>query len=116
MLTKEKIIKWLREKIPLRFWTIVWWFIPLSAIFLLPLGIIFTFILGKIGFEGIGRLTQLLILFSIFYGFVSGIIVIWMVDSAKLSLTASSKIKWLARFGVVTPLLTVLTLFLIFSR
>ena len=116
MLTKEKIIKCLREKIPLKFWTITWWFIPLSAILLLPLGIIFTFTLGQIGFEGVGRLTQLLMLFSIFYGFASGISILWLIDSAELSLIAINKIKWLARFGVVTPLLTLLTLFLIFSR
>jgi hypothetical protein len=114
MIIREKIVDWFREKIPSNYWTIVWWFIPLSAIFLLPLGLIFTFILGQTGFEAVGRLTQLLILFSLFYGFISGITILSLVDLAELS--ATNKIKWLARFAVVTPLLTLLTLFLIFSR
>lgn len=113
---RKQIINFLRGKIPSNLWISFWWFIPLSAIILLPIGLKFTYFLGLIGFEGAGRLTQLLILVSLFYGFVGGIFVLLLVDYAEIQSNLISKIKWLARLAAVAPILTILSLFLIFSK
>ena len=113
---RKEAINFLEEKIPVIYRTTIWWFVPLSAIFLLPVGLILTFVLGKVGFAGAGRLTQGLMLFSLFYGFVSGVVVLWLADSAQLPRTLIYKVKWLARLAVITLALTLLSLFLVFSH
>ncbi len=116
MMTKTKIVEILREKINPKSWNSFWLLAPTIAIFLLPFGSLFLYILGLIGFEGIGRLTQLLILFSIINGILVGSTVLFLAENLELPEALASKIKWLARFAIVTPLLIVLILFLIFSR
>ncbi|MDQ3799254.1 MAG: hypothetical protein M3384_07385 [Acidobacteriota bacterium] len=113
---RREIVDFLQEKIPSSLWAFGWWFVPLSAVFLLPSGLIFTIILGKIGVEESGRLTQLLMLFSLFYGFAGGFSVLLLADFAEMPLASINKVKWLARLAVVAPVLTLLILFLIFSR
>jgi hypothetical protein len=116
MLTLTKFLEIARGKTNPRLWNLFWLFAPMAAIVLLPLGSIFLYILGLVGFDGVGRLTQMLILFSIIYGILIGIIVLLFAGKLGIPPTLLNKIKWLARFAVVTPLLTTLILFLIFSR
>jgi ABC-type sulfate transport system permease component len=113
---RKQIINVLKDKIPSNLWINFWWFISVSAIILLPIGLVFTYFLGLSGFEGSERLTQILILFSVFYGLIVGIFILLLVDYADIQSNLISKIKWLARFAVVAPILTILTLFLIYSK
>ena len=116
MMTKTKIIEIMPEKINPKFWNSFWIFAPTAAIFLLPFGALLTYILSLLGFEGIGRLNQLLILFSITYGCLIGTTILLLADKLEIPLNLTNKIKWLARFAIITPLLTILILFLVFSR
>ncbi len=106
----------MREKIGLKFWKPFWIFAPLVAIILLPFGSIITYVLGLVGFEGIGRLNQALIMFSVLYGFFIGIIILFLANKLEFRSNLTNKIKWLARFAIITPILTVLVMFLLFSR
>ncbi len=116
MMSRTKIVEILREKINPKFWNSFWLFAPTTAILLLPFGVMSTYILGLMGFEGVGRLTQLLILFSIFYGFLIGVAVLLLADKLEIPPSLINKVKWLARFAIVTPLLSILILFAVFSR
>ncbi|HXH69575.1 MAG TPA: hypothetical protein VNI60_04425 [Pyrinomonadaceae bacterium] len=116
MITKTKIVEIVREKINPKFWNTFWLFAPTTAIFILPVGLLSIYILGLIGFEGVGRLTHLLILFSITYGILIGVTVLLLADKLEIPKNLTDKIKWLARFAIVTPLLSILILFLVFSR
>lgn len=113
---RKEAVRFLKEIIPVNYWSTVWWFVPSLAIFLLPLELALNFLLGKLGFAGVGRLTQLLILFSLLYGVVSGVVVLGLANFSGLSESLIYKVKWLSRFAIVSPLLTLLILFLIFSR
>jgi hypothetical protein len=53
---------------------------------------------------------------SILGGPSVGVWTLVFVDFADLSLQLTSKIKWLSRFAVVSPILLLLTLFLIFAK
>jgi hypothetical protein len=55
-------------------------------------------------------------LFSLVYGPVVGISVLFLVGHAGLSYTLVNRVKWLARFAVVSPFLILVLLILIFSR
>jgi fructose-specific phosphotransferase system IIC component len=115
-MTKTEIVEILREKINPKFWNSFWLFVPATAILLLPFGLTSIYILGLIGFEGVGRLTQLLILFSIIYGFLIGVTVLLLADKLEIPPSIINKVKWLARFAIVTPLLSILILFAVFSH
>lgn len=116
MLNITKTLEIGREKINPLLWNLFWLFAPMAAIFLLPFGLLGTYILGLMGLEGVGRLDQMLIMFSITYGILIGTTVLLLADKLELPEILLNKIKWLSRFAVVTPLLTILILFLIFSR
>lgn len=115
-MNKGAFVQFLRNLIPNKYWEIVWWIVPLSAIFVLPVGLPVTYVLTMAELDGAPRLTQLLILSSVFYGPVSGTLVLLLVKHAGLSVKSVGRISWLARIAVVTPVLIILTLFLIFSR
>ncbi len=116
MIDNSNLVVAMKERIAPKFWKPFWFFAPMSAMFLLPFGLLVTYILGFIGFEGVGRLNQLLILFSVFYGFFIGTAVLFFADKLELISNFADKVKWLGRFAIVTPILTILVLFLIFSR
>lgn len=112
---KPKVITLLRENIPLYLWNFVWWMPSLLAILLLPIGVLFFESIAQIGFAE-PRGEQLLFILSIFYGVGIGTITLLLVDKAGLSTKLIQKVKWLARFAIITPFLTLLILFWIFGR
>ena len=116
MISRTKIIEILRKKIDPKFWSSFWLYVPAIALFILPVGLLSTYILGLLGFQGVGRLVQIIIIFSIIYGFLNGTTVLFLANDLGFSPNHTSRIKWLARFAVVTPLLSILILFLVFSR
>lgn len=118
MISRTKIVEILREKINPKFWNSFWLFAPATAIFLLPIGLMFLRNLGLLGLkvepeEG-ERLVHLLMLFSIIYGILIGVTVLLLADKLEVPLNLTNKIKWLAVFAIVTPLLSILILIWIF--
>ena len=81
---RKEITSWLNEILHLYLWEMFWWLLPLSGIFLLPVGSLALQILLRIGLVEAVIQTQLLILFSIVYGPFCGILVLLLVDSAEL--------------------------------
>ena len=118
MMSRTKIVEILRGKINPKFWNSFWVFAPATAIFLLPIGIIFLRNLDLLGIElepeeG-EKLVHLLILFSIIYGILIGATVLLLADKLEVSANLINKIKCLAIFAIVAPLLSFLILFWIF--
>ena len=114
-LIKDRVISMLREDVPDILWPTVWWLLPLSAILILPLGTLFFQALLYVEINT-ARPLQLLWLCSLVYGPVVGISILVLAGRAGLSITLTNRVKWLARFAVVTPFLSLVLLFLIFSR
>jgi hypothetical protein len=112
---RKRTVDFLRGQIKPGLWEFVWWIPSVVAIVLLPLGTLFFQLMSVLGFSE-PRAVQLLFLVAIFYGAGIGITTLLLIDKAELSVNLLSRAKWLARFAVVTPLLTLLILFWIFSR
>ena len=112
---RQNIINWLRKNIPCSFWNFAWWVPSSLAIVLLPIGVLFFEAIAKIGFAE-PRGEQLLFVISIFYGVGIGVATLLLANKAELSVQLLQKVKWLARFAIVTPFLTLLFLFWVFSR
>ncbi len=112
---RTKIIIWLRQITPSILWNFVWWFPSFLAVVLLPVGLLFFESIKLVGVAE-PRGEQMLMIFSIFYGIGVGIATLLLVNKAELSANLLQKVKWLARFAIVTPFLTLLILFWIFSR
>ncbi len=112
---RTKIIIRLREIIHSVLWNFIWWFPSFLAILLLPVGVLFFESIKLVGFAE-PRGEQMLMIFSIFYGIGIGTGTLLLVNKAELSAKLLQKVKWLARFAIITPFLTLLVLFWIFSR
>ena len=115
---KTKIVEILREKINPKFWNSFWLFAPTTAIFLLPVCFIFLRILVllglKVGPDESDMIIKLPMLFSIIYGILIGTTVLLLADKLEVSANLINKIKCLAIFAIVAPLLSFLILFWIF--
>lgn len=114
-MVKTKIVDWIQENIPSNLWNFIWWFPSFLAIVLLPVGLLFFESIALAGFAE-PRGEQLLMILSIFYGVGIGTVTLLLVGKAEISAKFLQKVKWLARFAIVTPFLTLLILFWIFSR
>ena len=116
-MTRTEIVETLREKINPKFWNSFWVFAPATAIFILPICFIFIYILGLLGLKvepDDDRIIKLPMLFSIIYGILIGATVLLLADKLEVPLTLTNKIKWLAIFVIVTPLLSILILIWVF--
>lgn len=112
---RKQIIEFLRNYIPDCLWILFWFLTPLVAIIFLPAGLLFFQLLELFGiFEP--RAVQLLMLSSIAFGFVVGISTLLLIDKAEISTEYIQKVKWLARFSIISPVLILLIIFWIFSR
>lgn len=112
---KDRVISMLREDVPDVLWPTVWWLLPLSAILILPLGTLFFEALLYLEIDTV-RPLQLLWLCSLVYGPAVGISVLFLAGHAGLSYALTNRVKWLARLAVVSPVLSLLSLFLIFTN
>jgi hypothetical protein len=113
---RKNVLFWLKENLNQTIWQKIWWLLPVSAIFLLPIGAIVLQGLLRLGLDEAPRLTQLLMLFSIFYGPICGMLILLSIDFTEFPFSKKTKIKWLARLSVVFPILTLLSLFLFYSH
>ena len=102
-MNKEKLLLWLKLRIPSMWWNSFWWLLPLSGILLLPVSTIFFSVLYRFIFLG-ANLLQLNILFSIFYGILVGLFVLFMVDDVNLDTKIVGIIKWLAVGSMLSPI------------
>jgi hypothetical protein len=113
---RTKIVEILREKINPKFWNSFWLVVPTTAILLLQVCFVFLRILGLLRFkvEGSGWVINLLMLFSITYGFLIGTAVLLVANKVEVLANLINKIKLLAIFAIVTPLFNCLILIWVF--
>lgn len=109
----KSLITWLRVYIPTERWNAAWLLAPTLALLLLPIGAGLLQILSRLGIAGAPRATQALIILSIPLGVLVGSTILLSGDAAELPPVVLSRAKWLARFAVVGPLITVLAFFLV---
>ncbi|MBK7706055.1 MAG: hypothetical protein IPJ30_09810 [Acidobacteria bacterium] len=109
------LVRLIRSKLRAEVWPKFWILIPLLSVVQLPIGLLLFQALAFLGIAEAPRWTQLHILISVAYGLASGIFALGTVDFAELSESHTSIVKWLARAGMVFPILLILTLFAIFA-
>jgi hypothetical protein len=107
---KRHLIKWLRERVPPSRWEQFWLLTPVTMVLMLPVGSVMLQIIGKLGWQGVGRATQGLMVLSVVGGPIAGAVILWCVDESGLNPQLISRTKWLARLAVVLPLLTLLVM------
>lgn len=112
---KTKIVNRIQKKVPSNLYKFVWWMPSSLAIVILPIGLLFFELIKFVGLVE-PRGEQMLMIFSIFYGIGIGTATLLLVDKAGLSTNLLQKTKWIAKFAIITPFLTLLILFWIFSR
>lgn len=107
---KEQIISLLREDVPEFLWIPSWWLAPLSAIVMLPLGTLVLEALLYLDIDTV-RPMQVMWLFALAYGPAVGLTVLFLVGKAGLPISVIGRVKWLARFAVISPILFLFIMF-----
>jgi hypothetical protein len=82
---------------------------------MLPIGAMVLRVFGFLGWSGAARATQGLILLSLISGIAVDSLILWSVEEEGLEPRLLYRVKWLARFAVVVPFLTLGVLFWIAS-
>jgi hypothetical protein len=104
-------VNWLQANVPPWRWEQIWWLAPSFTLLMLPLGTLVLRILGALGWDGVPRATQGLMLLSVLSGLVVGSLTIWSAGEAGLNSRLFYRVQWLARFAVVGPFLTLAVIF-----
>lgn len=105
-MNRKMLVNWLRLNVPPERWVQMWWLTPIILLLALPVGALVLRILGLLGWDGVGRATQALILLSVVASIVVGSFILWSVEEAELEPRLHRRVQWLARFAVVGPILT----------
>lgn len=108
---RQQFVRWLREHVPHERWEQMWWLAPAGTLLLLPLGAPLLQVLAWLGWHGAPRATQSLMLLAILGGVVVGGLVLWSVEEAGLDSAILNRARWMGRFAVIGPLLTLLIIF-----
>ena len=112
---KKRFVNWLHQYIPAERWEQVWWLAPTMIILSLPIGALALKILGLMGWSGVARPTQALMVISVLGGFLGGPLVLWSVEEANLKPKILTRVKWLAGVSIVAPFSILMLLFWIAS-
>ena len=107
---RERLVNWLRERVPPNRWNQIWWQAPAMTLLLLPVGLPLIWLLEILGWDNDGRASQGLALLAVTSGPVVGLVVLWSAKHAQLDPHNLRLSLWLARLAVVGPFLTILAL------
>jgi hypothetical protein len=114
-MNRQLFINWLHGNVPPDRREQVWWLAPTVTLLLLPVGSMVLRVLGLLGWYGAARATQGLILLSLVSGVAVGSLILWSIEEAGLEPRLLYRVKWLARFAVFGPFLTLGAMFWIAS-
>lgn len=112
---RQPIVDSLRNYIPSDIWSLCWFLPSTGAIILLPLGLLFFQFLEFFEvYEPRGQ--QMLGIFSVFAGIGIGLMTLFLVDKAEISMENTRRVKVLAGLSIVSPILIISIIFWIYSR
>lgn len=88
-------------------------FMPTLFICLFPASLIIFKLITYIGWLGIGRATQMIMIASVIGGISVGACFLWLVDEAGFDADYTRRVKWCSRLSIVLPMLWILLAFLL---
>jgi hypothetical protein len=115
-MSRTEFVDWLRTNVPVQRWESVWWQFSVFILLMLPIGVPVLYLIGFLGWNGVGRATQGLMMASVVGGVTIGPFVLFCVEQAGLRPIQVHRAKWLARLAIIGPFLELLIMLGLMAR